>query len=203
MVGLIGGVGSGKSSVARHLQAISPRAIVVIDADQLGHQVLQLPSVKEQIRQRFGSHVFDTQGEISRPLLGRLVFGAEASATAARRDLEAIVHPEITRLAKQTIDELRQQGKVELILLDAALLLEAGWDKVCDLVVYVDTPETDRIARVQANRNWSAAELSLREASQWPLARKQAAADAVIDNSKSVDDAAKQLDEVIRNFGVR
>ena len=100
-------------------------------------------------------------------------------------------------MAKQTIDELRQQGKVELILLDAALLLEAGWNKVCDLVVYVDTPESDRIARVQANRGWSAAELSLREASQWPLARKQAAADAVIDNSKTLDDAAKQLDEVI------
>ena len=203
MVGLIGGVGSGKSSVARRLQAISHRPVAVIDADQLGHQVLHLPTVKERILQRFGPTVFNSQGDISRSSLGRLVFGADATAMPARRDLEAIVHPEIRTLAEQSIRELRQQGPVELILLDAAILLEAGWNDACDLVVFVDAPEADRIARVQAGRGWSAAELAKREASQWPLPRKRAAADAVIDNSNSVDDAARQLEQVIQNFGVR
>ena len=203
MVGLIGGVGSGKSSVAQRLQVISPRPAVVIDADQLGHQVLQFPTVKERILQRFGPNVFNSQGEISRSSLGRVVFGADAAAQQARRDLEAIVHPEIRKLAEQTIRELRQKQQVELIVLDAAVLMEAGWNNVCDLVVFIDTPEADRIARVQAGRGWSATELAKREASQWPLPRKRAAADAVLDNSNSVDDAARQLEQVIRNLGVR
>lgn len=202
-MGLIGGVGSGKSSVARRFQAISHCPVVVIDADQLGHQVLQLPTVKEQLLKRFGSTIFDSQGDISRSTLGRLVFGDDVTAKQARHDLEAIVHPEIRKLAEQSIRDLRQQQQVELIVLDAAVLLEAGWQDVCDLVVFVDTPEADRIARVQTNRGWSAEELAKREASQWSLPRKRTAADAVIDNSASVDEAAKQLEQVIQTFGVR
>jgi dephospho-CoA kinase len=88
-------------------------------------------------------------------------------------------------------------------VLDAAVLLEAGWNDLCDVVVFIDTPQADRIARVQAGRGWSAAELAKREASQWPLPRKRAAADAVLDNSNDVDHAARQLEQVIQNFGVR
>ena len=197
-MGLIGGVGSGKSSVARRFQAISRCPVAVIDADQLGHQVLQLPTVKERLLQRFGATIFDSQGDISRSSLGRLVFGEDLTAIQARHDLEAIVHPEIRNLAEQSIHDLRQQQQVELIVLDAAVLLEAGWKDACDLVVFVDTPEADRIARVHANRGWSAEELAKREASQWPLPRKRAAADAVIDNSKDVDDAARNLEQVIQ-----
>ncbi len=189
--------------MARRFQAISHCPVVVIDADQLGHQVLQLPTVKEQLLKRFGSTIFDSQGDISRSTLGRLVFGDDVTAKQARHDLEAIVHPEIRKLAEQSIRDLRQQQQVELIVLDAAVLLEAGWQDVCDLVVFVDTPEADRIARVQTNRGWSAEELAKREASQWSLPRKRTAADAVIDNSASVDEAAKQLEQVIQTFGVR
>ena len=128
------------------------------------------------------------------------MFGEDATVRQARHDLEAIVHPEIRKLAEQSIHNLRQERQVELIVLDAALLLEAGWKDACDLVVFVDTPEADRIARVQANRGWSAEELAKREASQWPLPRKRAAANAVIDNSKSVDDASKQLEQVIQKM---
>ena len=186
--------------MARRFQAISHCPVAVIDADQLGHQVLQHPTVKERLLQRFGATIFDSQGDISRSSLGRLVFGEDVTARQARHDLEAIVHPEIRKLAEQSIRDLRQQQQVELIVLDAAVLLEAGWKDACDLVVFVDTPEADRIARVQANRGWSAEELAKREASQWPLPRKRAAADAVIDNSNDVNDAAQQLEKVITNL---
>ena len=205
--------------MAQRWQTIRP--VAVIDADQLGHQVLQLPTVKERIRQRFGPTIFQSiprssgsehqrptapfpdgcgpDQEISRSALGRLVFGLDSAAQQARHDLEAIVHPEIRSLLEREIQELRCQANVEAILLDAAVLLEAGWNDLCDVVVFIDTPEADRIARVQAGRGWSATELAKREASQWPLPRKRAAADAVIDNSSSVDEAARQLEEVIAN----
>ena len=215
VLGVIGGIGSGKSSVARRLQSLRP--IAVIDADQFGHQVLNLPNVQEQILKRFGPTVFETsrsdnpvrqndgqdcpsyEKQISRAALGRVVFGSDVAAEAARRDLEAIVHPEIRSLLEREIRELRRQANVEAIVLDAAVLLEAGWNDLCDVVVFIDTPQADRIARVQAGRGWSAAELAKREASQWPLPRKRAAADAVLDNSNNVDDAARQLEQVIAN----
>ncbi len=231
VVGVIGGIGSGKSSVARRLHSLRP--IAVIDGDQFGHQVLNLPNVQEQILKRFGPTVFeetrpapvlsgtalaagqneptpspaasavpltklDPHLQISRAALGRVVFGSDVAAKTARRDLEAIVHPEIRSLLEHTIRELRRQANVEAIVLDAAVLLEAGWNDLCDVVVFIDTPQADRIARVQAGRGWSAEELAKREASQWPLPRKRAAADAVLDNAGSVDDAAEQLNQIIR-----
>jgi dephospho-CoA kinase len=211
VVGLIGGVGSGKSSVARRLQSLRP--VAVVDVDQIGHQVLNFPNVRERILQRFGPVVWETCSEpstlnpqpttlcpISRSALGRLVFGSDAATQAARRDLESIVWPEIRSLIEQEIRDLRRQANVEAILLDAAVLLEAGWNDLCDVVVFVDTPQADRIARVQTGRGWSAEQLAEREASQWPLARKRAAADAVINNANSVDDAAEQLNQIIRHF---
>ena len=234
-MGVIGGIGSGKSSVARRLQSLRP--IAVIDADQFGHQVLNLPHVQERILSRFGPTVFENPieskqaaflsgtalaagneqptdqlspaasavplscleptSQISRAALGRVVFGSDTAAQDARRDLESIVHPEIRTLIERQISELRRQANVEAIVLDAAVLLEAGWNNLCDVVVFIDTPQADRIARVQAGRGWSAAELAQREASQWPLPRKRAAADAVLDNSNSVDDAAKKLNELL------
>ena len=199
VVGVIGGIGSGKSSVTRRLRELSlaaGRPVEVIDADQLGHQVLLLPNVKDRIRERFGNEVFESISPmISRSALARIVFGTDPSAEIARRDLERIVHPEIRSLAERQIRELRQRGEVAAILLDAAVLLEAGWNSVCDLVAFIDTPDALRLARVQAGRGWSAEELAKREASQWPLARKRAAADVIIDNSGSVDNAARQLDQ--------
>lgn len=223
MVGVIGGIGSGKSSVTRRLQSLRP--IAVIDADQLGHQVLNLPHVQERILKRFGPTVFELSSaewdrlpachdgreirqagslshepQISRAALGRVVFGSDAAAQTARRDLESIVWPEIRSLIERQISELRRQANVEAILLDAAVLLEAGWYELCDVVVFIDTPQADRIARVQAGRGWSAEQLAQREASQWPLPRKRAAADAAIDNSGSVEDTAKQLNDVMTKF---
>ena len=246
VLGVIGGIGSGKSSVARRLQSLRP--IAVIDADQCGHQVLHLPNVQERILKRFGPTVFETvprshaprgnastdalrpdspqvssnvttgcdaerqnsrshaergiegtaNPQISRAALGRVVFGSDVAAETARRDLEAIVHPEIRSLLEREIRELRRQANIEAIVLDAAVLLEAGWNDLCDVVVFIDTPQADRVARVQAGRGWSAAELAKREASQWPLPRKRAAADAVLDNAGAVDDAAEKLNQIIR-----
>jgi dephospho-CoA kinase len=225
VLGVIGGIGSGKSSVARRLQSLRP--VAVIDADQFGHQVLNLPNVQERILKRFGPAVAvprplgsgqspmqpaipngplpDGRGtdmtanpQISRAALGRVVFGSDVAAETARRDLESIVWPEIRSLLEQQISELRRQANVEAIVLDAAVLLEAGWNDLCDVVVFIDTPQADRIARVQAGRGWSAEELAKREASQWPLPRKRAAADAVIDNSNNVDDAGLKLNDLIQ-----
>jgi dephospho-CoA kinase len=195
VVALIGGVGSGKSALAQWLT--HRLRVVLIDADAAGHRALSRIEVKEQIRRRFGDDVFDTDGNVRRDRLARVVFGTDAAHRSARHDLENIVHPVIRGDLRQQIDEARQTA-VDVVLVDAAVLLEAEWNPLCDAIVFLDTPIEQRRARVQASRGWSVDELAHREESQLPLAEKRAAADFVVDNSGTLDDAGEQLLRFLR-----
>lgn len=201
VVGLVGGVGSGKSFVAAALAA--RRRVAVIAADPIGHDVLKLPGVKAQLRRVFGSGVFTEHGEIDRLQMARLVFGNDPQTRDRRSQLEAITHPEITREVRQQITALQTQPGLEAILIDAALLLEAGWKSLCDRVVFVESRETDRQQRVAHSRGWSADELARREASQWPLERKRSASDAVVHNlgpRQGADELERLLDGWCRDW---
>lgn len=198
VVGLIGGVGSGKSSVAKSLA--ERRTVVVIDGDAAGHQVLEHPEVKTRIRQRFGGTVFDVRGEVNRAALGRTVFGSSAEHHQARADLEEIVHPLIRKSFVRQIAAARSSDDVEAVILDAAVLLEAGWNDLCDCFVFVEVPAAERLRRVVAGRGWNEDELNRREANQLPLDAKRSQAAHTIDNSGSVDSAADQLDEIVEEI---
>ena len=192
VIGLIGGIGSGKSHVARELAA--RRRIVVVDADRAGHKILKDPEVKEEIRRRFGGDVFGCNGEIERSRLGALVFWSDSPDR--RQALNEIMHPRIAGEMRREIDEARRTNGVEAVVVDAALLLEAGWREQCDLVVYVHSSWEDRLERVSRTRGWSAAELQRREESQLPLEHKRAQADAVVDNT-STGRAVEELDQLL------
>lgn len=202
VIGLVGGVGSGKSSVARAAadvrssshslpSLVSRSVLVIVSGDVAGHEVLRQADVCRQIRDRFGDSVFDDRGEVNRSALGRLVFGS--ANQQALRSLEAIVHPMIRRQLEQEIEDARNRPEVKAILLDAAILLESGWRDVCDAVVFVDTPEQERLKRVSEGRGWSAEQFHRREASQWPLERKRAAADGVVRNDGDLEVAGREL----------
>ncbi|WP_337176501.1 dephospho-CoA kinase [Paludisphaera sp.] len=188
VVGVIGGIGGGKSSAAA---ALAARGAVVIDADAVGHETLRRPEVARRVAERFGPAVVAADGSIDRRALGRVVF-ADASA---RRDLESIVHPPMFEEFGRRIAEARALGEAPLIVLDAAILLEAGWDRACDAVVFVDAPREIRLDRVRRGRGWSDEDLSRREAAQWPLDRKKAGAGHVLVND---GDAARLESEIDR-----
>lgn len=175
VIGLIGGIGGGKSAAASILAA---RGAEVVDADAVGHEVLRRPEVARRVAERFGPGVVAADGQVDRRALGRVVF----ADPAARRDLEAIVHPPMFEELTGRIAAARSRGDAPLIVLDAAVLLEAGWDRACDAVVFVDAPRGARLDRVRRGRGWSDEELAAREAAQWPLDRKEARADRVLAN---------------------
>jgi dephospho-CoA kinase len=189
VIGFIGGVGSGKSTLVRWLGEKLNAA--VISADEAGHRALEQPEVKEKIREQFGPDVFDDAGTVVRGRLATRVFGSGEPQRAARRQLEQIVHPVIRRDLEQQIDFAGRT--CDLILLDAAVMLESGWREACDAIVFVDVPRQTRQERVQRTRRWSEAVLASREASQLPLDVKRAAADVVIDNSDSLERAGQQF----------
>ncbi|MGE0375711.1 MAG: dephospho-CoA kinase [Planctomycetaceae bacterium] len=190
LIGIVGGVGSGKSAVAGWVAEHCHGRL--IDADVAGHEVLFQSDVKAALQREFGGAIF-VDGEIDRRRLAGLVFGSEPEQAAARSKLERLVHPVMGKMIKDRIDAARQDKHVALVVLDAAILLESGWRDGCDAVAFVDVPREERLRRVAATRGWSSDEFTRREASQWPLDRKREAADVVIDNSGSVEQAGRQL----------
>jgi dephospho-CoA kinase len=195
VIGVVGGIGSGKSAVARHVATLAN--VLVIDADRLGHEALLDTDVKHALRQQFGEGIFDAADEVNRRSLARSVFGEEASHRSARHTLEQIVHPRIEQKISQQISDATASGR-EAVLLDAAVLLEAGWRHLCDAVVFVDTDEDLRLERVQQRSGWSFEELRRREASQLSLPEKRSQADVVISNNGSVDVAGRQFLNFLR-----
>jgi dephospho-CoA kinase len=194
VIGLVGGVGSGKSHLARQLRENHP--IEIVEGDSAGHSVLQEAQVKEKIRDVFGAGVFTSEGEVDRRQVGRLVFGAAPARKAARVQLEQIVHPRIREVLKSQLARAQARSDVEAVILDAALLLEAGWSEFCDAVVFVDTPFDERLARVVQSRGWTRDELQMREESQFPLEQKRKEAGYVIENLGDGHAALSQLEDV-------
>lgn len=198
IVGVVGGIGSGKSAVCRWV-AERDRSVRVIDADGDGHRILLQPAVQTQLRAVFGDEIFGADGRVIRSAIARRVFGEAAETQAARRRLEAIVHPAIADLREQQLREFEAAGDVRIVLVDAAILLEAGWRERCDAVVLIDVPRELRLERVRP-RGWTEAELDRREGSQWPLELKKAASDFVVDNSGTLDNAGAQMYEYMQRL---
>ncbi len=200
-MGLVGGIGSGKSALASWVSQHSP--VEALDGDQLGHRALTEPAIVGMVLERFpqaGSPDTSSTTEINRRALAEIVFGDSPESRSARNDLEAIVHPFIRRSLEELIQEHRGRNDCEGILVDAAVLLEAGWNDLCDHVVFVDVPEADRLERVTATRNWTRSDYLARQASQWPLERKQAHSDTIVDNSGSLEDSGPRLLSLIHSL---
>jgi len=115
-------------------------------------------------------------------------------------DLENIVHPEIRRSIQEKITNARNAGHFRAIVLDAAVLFEAGWNDVCDVAVFVDVPDQLRLRRVIENRGWTEKEFREREASQLPLEAKNKQCDFVIDNSNNVGEAGVALEQILQSI---
>ena len=145
VIGLIGGIGSGKSRVS---ELLARRGARVVSGDQAGHEALRQPEVKARVVERWGPDVLDAAGAIDRRRLAQRVFGDPAELRA----LEALVWPYIGRRLREQIASARADPGGRFILLDAAVLLEAGWNDVCDRIVYVHAPRAVRLRRLAEQR---------------------------------------------------
>jgi dephospho-CoA kinase len=185
VVGLTGGIASGKSTVSAMFRELGAE---VIDADQVARDVVEpgTPGL-EEVARRFPG-VLDATGRLDRAELGRRVF-ADASE---RRALEAILHPRIREEVARRTEALARAG-VTVVLYDAALLIENGLHHGMDGVVLVSAPEEVQRARLVARDGLDEAAITARLAAQLPLADKRAAATWVVDNGGSLDETRSQV----------
>jgi dephospho-CoA kinase len=191
VVGLMGGVASGKSFVAQHL---AQHGAGVLDADRAGHEVLRLAAVAAAVRARWGDQVFGPDGHIDRSRLARIVFADPPEGPRERKYLEQITHPEIGRLLARQASQWAAAGR-PVAVLDAPLLVEAGWDKLCSTVIFVDAPREVRLARAR-ERGWTEEEFDARQRAQESVEFKRQRADLIIDNSGPPETTAAQIDRI-------
>ncbi len=189
-VGLIGGIGSGKSEASAVLSAMGAE---VIDADKVGHAAYD-PGTEgfRRVVAAFGSGIVGADGTIDRKKLGARVF----SEPGQIERLNAIVHPPIRAEIERRLAVARKRGEVQLAVVEAAILLEAGWRPLVDEVWLVTASRETVRERLAESRGMTAAEVDARVIKQMPDAERRAAADIVIENDGGRDDLRRRLDEL-------
>lgn len=199
VLGLTGGVGSGKTTVARLLRE---RGALVLDADTVAREVIESPEIRDSLRAAFGDEVLDPDGMVDREALARKVFGP--GAEARRKRLEALIHPEVRRRLGEALEAARgRPDPPAVVVLDVPLLLEGPLATWCDLVVFVDAPDEIRSQRTRSGRGWDTEEYRRREAAQLPIPAKRAGSGHVIRNGGSLEDLRAQLDSLLSRLGPR
>jgi dephospho-CoA kinase len=189
LIGILGGVASGKSEVSSRLRSLGA---AVLDADRVGHAVLREVEVRRAVQLRWGQAVLDAAGEIDRRKVAEIVFAAEPESKAELTFLEELTHPRIGQQLQEQLAELHREG-VRAAVLDAPVMLKAGWDRMCQRIIFVDAPRDVRLARAR-QRGWTEADFAAREAAQEPLETKHSRADVTIDNSLTRQHLFAQVD---------
>jgi len=188
ILGLTGGIASGKSAVAAELAALGA---VVLDADQAAHEAINLPTVQQTLVDRWGENVLRPDGEIDRATVAQRVFSEDQTDRSELQFLEETLHPRIREQFEAELAKLTADGTAVAVI-DAPLLLEAGWGNLCDGLIFVDSPRADRLRRASL-RNWTEQEFAKREACQMPIAEKRQRSTHTLANSGTLESLRDQV----------
>ncbi len=189
IIGIIGGVGSGKSTVAAEFAKLGCK---VIDADKIAHDLLEEKAAREKIVGLFGQIILDSAGKIDHKKLADVVF-ADADKLSS---LNKIIHPLVLRQAEELIKQYNCQNEVRAIVLDMPLLVEVGWAKRCDKLIFVDCKRQLRVDRAKKMGVSDENQLKIRENFQISLDNKVAIADNAVDNNSDFSALARQVTDI-------
>ncbi|MBI1336327.1 MAG: dephospho-CoA kinase [Phycisphaera sp.] len=197
VIGIVGGIGSGKSTVARMFESLG---CGVIDADRIAKAALDDDAVKSAIIERWGAKVLDDAGKVDRGALGRIVFKNPDELLY----LESVVHPVVHRRRAEVRRAMFENVDTVAVVEDTPLLLEKGLAGECDVLVFVEASAEVRRERVRSKRGWSEKEWAERENRQWPLDKKADQADYVVSNegeeSQTLDRVRLVLSQILQEF---
>ena len=185
IIGILGGIGSGKSTAAAEFAKLGCK---VIDADKIAHELLEEPSVKEKVVGLFSRSILNPEGKIVREKLAEVVF-TDADKLSS---INEIIHPIVLQRAEKLIKKYNSQKQVKAIILDMPLLVEVGWDKRCNKLIFVNCDQKLRLNRVK-KLGFDKNQVKIRENFQISLDNKANLADNTIENNSDFSVLAKQV----------
>ncbi len=198
IIGILGGICAGKSTVAAEFGKLGCK---VIDGDKIAHELLQKKTVKERIIASFGRAVLDSKGKVDHRKLADIVF-ADGERLLL---LNSIIHPLVLAHTERLIEQYTRQRQVRAIVLDMPLLVEVGWAKRCDRLVFVDCTRQLRLERAKKTGFFDENQLKTRENFQISLDNKSGITDNIIDNNSDFSALARQVADifssVVKNNG--
>ena len=193
IIGITGGIGSGKSTVSHYL---SSKGYRVIDADQIAHDIVKPNSrVLMELVSQFGEDILNPDGGLNRRMLANRAF----ASLEGKEQLEAITHGEILRQIKEDIRRGKEEG-LEILFLDVILLFQVGLDQLCSQVWVVDAPEEIRLARVMGRDGYVPEEIKRRMRSQMDPMELRSRGTHVIDNSGTISQLQIRVDELLEGI---
>ena len=195
VIGLTGGIGTGKSTVS---QILKEKKFPVIDLDIISHEVIKFPKVVEKIVENFGKEVLEYNNTgnwiVSREKLGRVIFGNREK----RLILNSVMHPEILRIMREKILECKKENKI--IFVEIQLLFEVQWEKEFDYILLVSAEKETQIKRILSRDNRSKEEALSIINSQMSLDEKKKRSDYVIENDGNIKDLEKKVDDFLKKI---
>jgi dephospho-CoA kinase len=197
VIGLLGGIGSGKSAVAR---LFAEAGASVVDADRMAREEIETPEARERVSALFGGAVLSPDGSVDRRALADRAFADRASL----QRLNDVVHPPVRRRVREAVRRHRAaersaRGAARVLVLDVPLLAESPLRSECDALVFIETADAVRRARL-AERGWPAGELERRESFQTPVIEKRKMARWVVDNTGSLEATRKEVGRLLNEI---
>ncbi len=193
VIGILGGLGSGKSTVAAEFGKLG---CAVIDADRIAHELLERSDIKEKVVECFGGGITAGNGAIDRRKLGEVVF---ADSGQLKR-LTEILHPAVLERVEGLIEGYKRDSLVRGIVLDMPLLLEIGWEKRCERLIFVDCDEKKRAKRAKKMGVFGENQLKVRENFQISLDKKRTIADNTVVNNSGFSELSRQVAEIFSSI---
>ena len=189
IIGILGGIGSGKSTVATQFGQLG---CAVIDADAISHEILAQPDIKKHIKSHFGRDVFDEKGDIDKQKLADRVFENEEEL----KILTSVIHPPVMARVEALIDEYKCENTAKAIILDIPLLAEVSWENRCDFLIFVDTSVENRAFRAQKRGPIDKKQLKNRENLQISLDKKADMSHYILNNNSDVSTLMEQVEKI-------
>ncbi len=189
LIGIVGGIGSGKSTVAQLLSQLGCR---VIDCDQIAHELLEKSAIKQKIIHDFGKKILTPSGRISRKKVSRSAFNNRDQLQM----LQNILHPAVMKKVDRLVQYYQRLKQPKAIAVDMPLLVETGWYRRCDHIIFIDCDASTRAKRAQKTLHLSKNELQKRENFQISLDKKKTIADNTIENNSDLSALAGQVEDL-------
>jgi dephospho-CoA kinase len=186
VIGILGGMCSGKSTAAKELGKMG---CAVIDADEIAHKLLDDKTIRAEVVRLFGKEILDLEGKINRASLANVVF----SDSVKLSKLTDILHPKVLTQVEELINQFNSQPQAKAIVLDMPLLVEVGWKKRCDYIIFIDCAPQKRLERAKKTGFFDADSLKIRENFQISLDKKKRIADNIVDNNSDLSGLSKQI----------